>query len=66
MMVFGCVTPCRLTVNNVSEEYVAQIFKSATLAILTADSLQLRGRSTKLYDDALKKTLIFTTGRAQF
>jgi hypothetical protein len=66
MMAFGGVTPCHLAVNNVSEKYVAHIFTSATLKILTAGPLQLLGRSTKLHDVRLKKTLIFTAANARF
>jgi hypothetical protein len=55
MMEFGGVTPCRLTVNNVLEKYVAHIFTSATLTILTAAPLQLRRRSTKLHDVTFKE-----------
>ena len=44
MMVFRSVTPCRLTVNNVAEEYAAHIFTSATLTILAADTPATSGK----------------------
>lgn len=38
------VTPCRFTVNNVTEEYAVHIFTYATLIILAADTPVTSGK----------------------
>jgi hypothetical protein len=44
MMVFGGVTPCRLTFNNVAEEYAVHIFIFTTLTILVSDTPATPGK----------------------
>jgi len=44
MTVFRGVTPCRLAVNNVAEEYAAHIVTSAILTILAADTSTTSGK----------------------